>query len=110
MMMLPVLQYIQAGGDVAALVAKHQHWRIVVGMFESVGQPVSLAGLLLIGFVSIIGRQVMQYMQRVVTARVRTNLIFRARKELFDKFLAADLRTVENEASGRVLTVFTSEA
>ena len=110
MMLLPVLQYIQAGGDVSMLVQKHAHWQHILGLFQFFGQPVSLAGLLSIAFLAVIGRQFMQYSQRVITARARSGLLYRIRARLFQGFLNADLASAERDVSGRVLADFTTEA
>ena len=86
MLMLPVLQYIQAAGDVAQLAAQHQYWVRIAQGFAAIGAPVTLAGLLAVAFLSVLARQVMQYCQRVVTGSVRLGLVASIRLKLFEGF------------------------
>lgn len=109
LMLLPALQYVQAGGDVVRLVATNPQWPKTVALFSSLGQPVTLVGILVLAFVAVLARQSAQFAQRVIAARKRWQLVAGIKERLFRTFLAADLRAVEQEGTGRMLAEFTSE-
>ncbi len=109
MLLLPGLQFIQAGGDVARLTAQHAPWRGIVAVFGALGIPVSLASILMLAFAAVLARQAMQFLQRTVTARKRWQVVAGIKHRLFATFLAADLGSVEHEGTGRMLAEFTSE-
>ncbi len=109
LMLLPALEFIQGKGAVPASLAETTRWRLIGDVFATVGLPVSLGGLLALAFLAVLARQVMQFMQRVFTSKVRNGLILHIRMLLFDGFLRADLKAVEAEATGRLLNDFTTE-
>lgn len=108
-MLLPALQFVQAGGQIDRLMTSHSSWSLIVSAFGMIGLNMSLASILLVAYVAIIARQVAQYLQRTTTARVRLQFIADVRQRLFAAFLAADLSAIENEGTGKMLAEYTSE-
>lgn len=109
LLLLPVMQYIQAGADVGLLVSRHWYWAHIVSVFSTLGQPVSLAGLLAIAFVSIIGRQAMQVMQRMIVAASRTGLVRTIRLSFLDAAMRAELAAIEGDSTGRLVAEVSTE-
>lgn len=109
LLLLPVLQFIQANGDLALLQARHAHWPLIVGMHSALDLEVTLAGLLAAAFASILGRQALQYLQRMATARLKTAQLIRMRVALFDAVARAELGQLDGDRTGRLVTEFTSE-
>jgi ABC-type multidrug transport system fused ATPase/permease subunit len=62
-MLLPIMEFMISGQDLAALQEGSEFWRWLVAAADGLGVPVTLATLLSCSFVSILFRQLFQYLQ-----------------------------------------------
>ncbi|MGB8276148.1 MAG: ABC transporter ATP-binding protein [Alphaproteobacteria bacterium] len=106
--LLPVFQFVQAHGDIAALTADSALWRKVVDVYAALGLSVTLPVLLVTSFVCILVRQVLIYTRLVFAARTRYDLVRGIRQQGFDRFLRARLGYSEREAQGGVVNDLTT--
>ena len=108
-MFLPILQYIRADGDMAALTADSDLWEALVTAFERVGLPVNLATLLTVSFLMFGFRQLFQYLRLLFTNKVKFGMVRKIRCETFDMFVRADISLHDNLKSGNFVNEMTIE-
>lgn len=106
-LMVPTFQYIQAGGDVARLVAESRVWQELARAHEFVGLPLGLASLLAMSFSFVLIRQVLTFAYTVILSLSKTKLMRTIRLQLFDGFLHVSLADQEKTASGSLINTFT---
>ncbi len=99
-LLIPVLDYIQADGDVAGLAAEGWLWATLVDGANWLGVPITLASLLLGIFVLVCLRQVTAYARTVYLATVRQRLGQRMSVSLFSSVLAASSQYIRNFNGG----------
>ncbi|MDA0704549.1 MAG: hypothetical protein O3A96_15140, partial [Proteobacteria bacterium] len=76
-MLLPVFQFIQAGGDLAKLTADQGIWPYIVTAYGRLGLQVDLAVLLGTSFACILIRQIFVYARLLYIAHAKQNFGFR---------------------------------
>lgn len=96
-MLLPVFEFIQAGGDVGRLVSGARYWAVLVEAFRTVSLPINLATLLTVSFAAIVARQIFNYARLIYNARVLFDAIHDLRNWSFRLVLRT--RTSEQEES-----------
>lgn len=96
-MLLPVFEFMQAGGNVAELAAGARHWAFLVDAFNAISVPVNLATLLAVSFGAIIARQIFNYLRLSYNAHVLYGAIHELRTRSFRLVLRT--RTSEQEES-----------
>ncbi len=106
---LPVLQYMNSGGDIAKLTAESRLWRELIDVFAAVGLPLNLATLLTAAFVSLLARQGFTYVRMVYLARVGNDFVCRVRDIGFQRFLRAELGYHDHLRTGDVVNEMTTE-
>lgn len=106
--LLPVFQYVQAAGDLAALSADSELWRRIIAAYAAVGLPVTLPVLLATSFLSIVVRQGFVYVRLVYTARARHSLTQNIRHIGFQRFLRTRLNYHEGESQGAIVNDLTT--
>ena len=107
--LLPVFQYIQAEGDVAALVAKHDEWRMLTEAYALVGLPVTLATLLSTSFTFLLMRQAVMYIRSIYHVRVREGTVARVRALAFERFLHVSGAYQDRNSTGKIVNDLTTE-
>jgi subfamily B ATP-binding cassette protein MsbA len=107
--LMPVFQFIQSGGDVAALTAEHRHWRILTDVYALVDLTATLASLLATSFVFLILRQVFTYIRLIVQAGAKENMIARMRADAFESFLHADTTYQDHAEAGGLINDLTTD-
>ena len=108
-MLLPVFQYIQSDGDLAALSAQSGIWVHLIGAYGFLGMPVNLATLLATSFIAILSRQVFIYMRLVYMARARLDLTFIVHNLGFNLYLRAGAAYHEQARHGDMVNDLTTE-
>ncbi len=106
--LLPVFQFMQAGGDVGALAAESELWRRVVAAYAAVGLEVTLPVLLLTSFLCILARQGFVFVRLIFTARARHTLTQNIRQTGFQGFLGTSLAYCEHESAGEIVNDLTT--
>lgn len=107
MILLPVFQFVQTKGDVAALVAEYRHWRVLAGVYDRVGLPTGLASLLGTSFALLLLRQAFVIARLRYVAAVKETAVMRVRVDLFQDYLHADLQHQEAQSAGAVVSDMT---
>ena len=107
--LMPAFQYINAGGDVAALTADSRLWQWITHTYGVLGIHINLAVLLATSFLCILLRQVARYLQLVYAAAVRRRIIRDVRNEGFAQYLRADLIYQESQKRGDLVNDLTTD-
>lgn len=107
--LLPVFQFIQANGDIAALTAQSRAWALLVNICGLVNLPVTLSTLLGASFLCIASRQVFVYARLLYIARVSEALVCDARNLAFRRFLRSSTAYQGREAVGGIVNDLTTE-
>lgn len=108
-MMLPILQFMQAGNDPAALAAESGLWQKLIDAYDVVGLEVTLPALLITSFALLLLRQAFFYARTVYAAEARFGLIADIRRRAFHHFLAARLDYMDGRRVGDLINDFTTE-
>ena len=108
-MLLPVFQFIQAGGDLAKLTADQGIWPYIVAAYDRLGLQVDLAVLLATSFACILIRQVFVYARLLYLAHAKQNFGFRVRNLGFNLYLSASASYQEHTARGEIVNDLTTE-
>lgn len=108
-LLLPVFQFVQSGGNVAELVQEHRHWRWVVSAYSLVGLAPNLALLLINSFVFLAARQVFTFIRLRYQANAKEALVSRARSDAFQKYLYASSECQDQIEAGGIVNDLTTE-
>ncbi|MBS28088.1 MAG: hypothetical protein CL566_04070 [Alphaproteobacteria bacterium] len=107
--LLPVFQFIQSGGDVVALTQEHRHWRILVEAYSLIGLSATLASLLGTSFTFLIFRQVFTYIRLIAQANAKESMIARLRADAFESYLHADTAYQDRAEAGGLVNDLTTD-
>ena len=107
--LLPVFQFIQSDGDVAALAAEHNHWNWLVEIFAVVGLTPSLGVLLAFSFGFLLVRQVVSYIRWIFQANAKETMIARMRAAAFESYLHANTAYHDRAKSGGLINDLTTD-
>ena len=107
--LLPVFQFIQGDGDLAALVAEHDEWRMLTEAYAQVGLPVTLATLLATSFIFLLMRQAVVYVRIIYQARVREGTVAVVRALAFERYLHVSTAYQDRSATGGFVNDLTTE-
>lgn len=99
-LLLPILGFIEGGGDAAALAQNSRFWRFVTGAFGTVGLPVNLITLCCLVFVLVILREIASYTRLMYTAHLKETAAKRLRIRLFEAIMASSGENVRSVGSG----------
>ena len=106
---LPILQYVNSGGDLDRLVAGSRLWSVLFDGAHALGVPLNLATLLAAAFILLMLRQVFMYGRDMVSAVVKFELQRRVRDHGFDGFIHASLRYHDRVRAGDFVNELTTE-
>ncbi len=109
-MILPVIDYLEANGDLAALAASSQLWSAIVSVYDGLGLPVTLPSLLIASALFLGVSIAFVYGRTVYAGRARFALIRDVRNKAFRHYLDVRLSYSENDELGRAVNDFTVEA
>ncbi|GGE35158.1 HlyB/MsbA family ABC transporter [Agaricicola taiwanensis] len=107
-LMVPIFQYIQSGGDVTQLAEGSRVWRELARFHDMLGLPLGLVSLLAMSFSFILFRQVLTFAYNAVLSLSKTMLARSIRTQLFNSFLRVSLSDQEKASSGGVINTFTT--
>lgn len=99
-MLVPTIQYLQFGGDIALLKEKHQLWRTLGTAYGMVGLNVSLGWLLVTTYLFVLLRQALGYVYTIAAVRFRSGIAADLRVRMFGRFVAMSLDRQERLSSG----------
>jgi len=108
-MLLPIMEYIGAGRDIDALVAKSDLWQKLAAYADILGLPVNLATMFAVSIICIFFRQIFQYLQVSYQARQIMNLNRHVQVKSFEKALAAKLGHHDKSVSGDFINDLVAE-
>ncbi|MBX9829342.1 MAG: ABC transporter ATP-binding protein/permease [Xanthobacteraceae bacterium] len=86
-MLLPIFEYIEAGGDLSRLAARGRYWSWLIEAGQGLGVTINLASLLIVSFGAIILRQVFTFLRVRYNSQVLFKSIHGLREWTFDLFL-----------------------
>jgi subfamily B ATP-binding cassette protein MsbA len=107
--LVPVVQYVQAGGDVAGLVAQQRLWAILAEASAVTGIPLSLETLLGASMVALLLRQGFVFLRLRHQVRIREGLLAQNRARGFAAYVRADAAYHDAQSPGRVVNDLTTE-
>jgi ABC-type multidrug transport system fused ATPase/permease subunit len=96
-MLLPIFQYIEAGGDLSRLEGSGRYWHTLISFSQWVGVPINLALLLSASLGAIVCRNVFTFLRVRFNSQVLFEAIHRLREWAFDLFLRT--RTAQQQES-----------
>ena len=106
---LPILQYVNSGGDVAALANGSKLWSWMVGGAQAAGIPFNLITLLLAAFLAVIMRQLFMYAREIYMSSVQFELQRHVRDLGFMRYIYANLAYHDRVRAGDFVNEMTTE-
>ena len=107
--LVPVFQFIQADGDVAALVDRHREWRLLVDAYAAIGLQVTLAALLCTSLAFLLLRQIVVYVRLLYQVSSREGMVARVRSLAFERFLHVSFAYQDRNSTGEIVNDLTVE-
>jgi len=107
--LMPVFQFIQSSGDLAALAAENRHWRWLIDIYAIVGLLPSLASLLITSLFFLLLRQIVTYLRLLIQAFAKESMIARLRAGAFEQYLHADIAYHDRAESGGLINDLTTD-
>ncbi|MCU0595587.1 MAG: ABC transporter ATP-binding protein/permease [Desulfobacterota bacterium] len=107
--LLPILEYLQAQGDLASLQGA-TIWKSIIQVFTVFRLPVTLTTLLLAAFLMIVLRQISIYSHSVYSAYLREKVNASVRVKGFSSFIRADYSYVTETGGSQVVSAVTIES
>ncbi len=107
--LVPVVQFIQAGGDVAKLVVDYRWWQYLVDAYAAISLTVSLGWLLATSMVALLLRQGFVFARLRYQARVREGVMARTRAQGFAAYIRSDVNYQDRYGAGQVVNDLTTE-
>ena len=109
-MLLPIMQYMVAGQDLASLQAESEFWRRLVEVADGLGVTVNLPVLLGLSFFNLLCRQLFHYLQVLYEIKQSRELDRRVQVAGFSEALATRLGYHDNLRSGAFVNDIIHEA
>ena len=109
-MFLPLLEFVENGGNVDFLAEGSMLWRILLKGFHFFNVEVKLHWLILLVLFIIIFRIIMVYIRQIYMASLLQKVFHTIRKEVFQKFLHASYSIIDTLRSGYIVNLLTIEA
>jgi ATP-binding cassette, subfamily B, bacterial MsbA len=108
-LLVPVFQFIQAGGDIPALVKQYSHWQLLLRGYGAFGLAPTLGILLINSFLFLVARQIVTFARQRYQARIKEGLIARVRAQAFEKFLYAGSDYQDRAEAGGIVNDLTTD-
>lgn len=109
-MFLPVLEFVEKNGDVAGLSEDSRSWKVLIFVFERLGLPLTLLGLILLLLFLILSRVALIYLRQVFTAWLSQEVVHSIRTNLFSRCLKASYSLLDTFKSGHLVNLVTTES
>lgn len=100
-MMLPIMDFIQAGSEIDTLTKTSKIWEVVAAAFKLFDADVTLLALIIVAFTMILLRQSTGFAAAVYNGRVIASVEKRLAERCFDTILASDADHMESLGTGR---------
>lgn len=104
-MMLPILEYVESGGNLDELASSSRGWQALSSLFDLIGAQISLLGLCIAAFVSIALRQVMSFFSALETARFTQRTEKMLAEQCFSGVLSSNATHIEAVGTGSFVDV-----
>lgn len=108
-MFLPLLEFVESGGDVAILAEGSRLWEGLVNAFGLLNLRVTLVGLILILLFLIFSRVLVVYLRQIYTAWLSQEIVHCVRTNLFNRCLRAAYSALDTLKSGHLVNLVTIE-
>ena len=108
-LLMPVFQFIQSGGDLVTLAVENRHWRWLIDGYSIVNLVPSLASLLMTSLVFLLLRQGFTYIRLLVQAYSKETMIAGMRADAFENYLHADIAYHDRAESGGLINDLTTD-
>ncbi|MGE0734871.1 MAG: ABC transporter ATP-binding protein [Alphaproteobacteria bacterium] len=102
-MLLPIVEYIQAGGDMAKLSAGNRYWSVLIDVAAFLSLPLNLPFLLGSSFLAIVLRQAFSYLRLRYNSIVLYTSIHELRARVFSLSLRARTSEQQDELLGQAV-------
>lgn len=109
LLLLPVFQFVQSGGDVAGLLEQHRHWSWLMTAYNFVGLGPTLGPLLSSSFAFLMLRQIFTFVRLRYQANAKETMISTIRAGAFDKFLYANSDCQDQVEAGGIINDLTTD-
>jgi len=109
-MMLPVIEYIDMGGDLSALETKNAIWTSLIAVAAFIGADLNLGFMAAFIVAAVVFRQSFDYFHAVILATVTAEIQRRLRLSAYDRFQASQLGFVHRVGSGPFLNLLDRQA
>ena len=109
-MILPILDFLEGGGDVGVLADQSTLWKWLVAIFGGLGIEISLPSLLLASLLFLTVGIGFVYGRTVYAGAARFGVIRDLREKAFRRYLATRLSYSEEDELGLAVNDFTTEA
>ncbi len=106
---LPILQFLNSGGDTARLAADSRFWAWIVKGAAAADMPLNLLTLLSCAFCAVVLRQIFMYARDIFTTGVQFELQRRVRNLGFSRFIHANLGYHDRVRAGDFVNELTTE-
>ncbi len=106
---LPILEFVKSGGDMADLATESRIWRILADLTAYVGISVNLPMLLFVSFATVVLRQCFVFLREVYVSWVTNEMQRQIRGKGFENFLSADLNYHDRINTGGFVNEMTTE-
>jgi subfamily B ATP-binding cassette protein MsbA len=109
-LLLPIFQFIQSGGDIAGLASKSKMWAVIVNVFGNVSLAVTLPTLMVLSFALILSRQAFAFLKAVAAQKVSETITRMIRVKGVRAYLLANAAFQDQVKLGEVANALTAEA
>lgn len=109
-MLVPILEFIERGGDTRLLAESSGAWRRLLPIFEGLALPVTLPVLLGLTFALVILRQVFAYLRQTLGVWMGEGLVVQIRCNGFANLIRAELDFFTNRSVGSLVNTLTLDA
>ena len=108
-MLLPIVDAVQAGGDINELRQQSNLWHHLATFYDYFGVPVTLAALIITSFICICIRQIFSYARQIYFQNLLHGLTRNTRNIMFEAYLEANSGYHDQEKTGAVINSMTTE-
>jgi len=109
-MLLPVLEFIEKGKDVALLEQAGGMWPIIISVLNYVGLLLTFQALLIAALVVMLIRVVVVYAMQAYNAWLSNEVRHKVRTRLYDSYMGMNYGAYTDLSSGKVLNLLTTES
>ncbi len=109
-MFLPLLEFIESGRNIDALVARSDLWVKIVAAFDFIKMEVTLLNLIVFVVSLIMFRIIFYYFRSIYSSWLSQHIIHTTRNNLSNSYFRSNIGLFDKISSGRILNVVTTES